>query len=526
MKKITLLIIVLISKTSFAQNTFFSFYDTIPSSIWGTTHFASAILESYDGSFMEWAAGQDSIMILSKISTTGTLVWSKEISFPYHISQAGGTKLSDSTFIFMIFPFSPIYSNILVKADTSGNVLWIKGISKINNSNFTTIASTPDKGFVLAGRGCYNSNIIVRFDGNGNILSQHAYTSSSMLNVQVFDMIHDGNNQYVYCGNAMGISTGMNANPFTFFRTDSSSNVLNYKEYYIPEGFGTNYYQSKLIERAVNGGHYCIFNLSDSVGYKKLALMYFDVQDQLTWSKFIETTDTSMIPSSLLSTADGGCMVITTNTSKTFQKRYPVAMKFNNSGAFEWGKLLGDSTQFFWKFTEIRSVVSTKDNGWVAAVTRNSSFNIGKVDSLFDGFCNSHSFTPVLTNFAPQAYAFSLTPYAINFTISNLAPAIRNLPVYTFNQCFTLSRPDAELGTQLLQIYPNPTADYFIVKNHSAFSISFYLINSIGQQVEKMFLAGNESHFYSSRNLKNGIYFWRAVDENKYTASGKIVITK
>jgi type IX secretion system substrate protein len=532
MKKFLLfLLFILIFKNCFSQDTFFSSYDTISSSTTSVPFDPSTIVSCGDGNFIGLAFRLSNLMVLYKIDGNGNLLWWKELGFFFLVSPSKATKLSDSTIVFMIYPFSSVYSMALLKVDFNGNILWTRDIFKPSLELFVSIAPTTDGGFMLAGQNSYSHFILMHFDANGAILSQHTYTSSSGLNIYVHDMISDGNNQFSYCGIASG--TGITNNPFVFFRSDSAGNVYNYTEYYIPQGFGPGYASlRRLIVKSANGGHYCQFPVNDSLLVnKKFSLMYLDSLDQLVWSKYIETADSIMVPSCIAATADNGCIVIAANAvSLNVPVQYfPAALKFSDTGNLEWSKIPGDTTSTYWSRLSIRTLAPAPDNGWVASVAREGLFSICKVDSAFNGFCNYQLFTPGITDFTPQAFPFSITSAPSSISYYVLVPSVTPLPGYGWMDCFTTSIAENDRVNNLA-LFPNPADKQFQISGINFQKGDELIFSDITGKI--CFTKKNQSLTSDLRlptsHLNNGIYFLeiktKEDGERRRTMNKKVVV--
>ena len=525
MKKFLLfLLFILIFKNCFSQNTFFSSYDTIASSTTSVPFEPATIVSCGDGNYIGLAFRLSNLMVLYKIDGNGNLVWWKELAFFFSVSPIKATKLSDSTIVFMIYPLSSVYSIALLKVDFNGNILWTRDVFKPNAELFVSVAPTTDGGFMLAGNNSGNHFVLMHFDANGTIQSQHTYTSASGLNIYAYDMVSDGNNQFSFCGYAS--NTGITNNPFVFFRSDSAGNVYNYTEYYIPQGFNAGYASlRKLIATSTNGGHYCQFLVNDTLANKRFALMYFDSLDQLLWSKYIETPDTIIAPSCVAATPDNGCMVIAVNAVSLNApvQFFPVALKFSDTGNLEWLKAPGD-TSTYWSRLSIRTVAPAPDNGWVTSALREGLFSICKVDSAFNGFCNYQPFTPDISDFTPQDSIFSITSIPSTISYYILVPSETPLPGYGWMDCFTTSIAENE-GVNNLALFPNPADKQFQISGiNFQKGDELILTDALGKIVFRKTISSPTSDFrLLTSDFSSGIYFLE-VKTKKGIFNKKVVV--
>ena len=358
MKRKLLLIgcLILMFYYSFAQNTFFSFYDTIPQPSHAAYFFPGIFVGCGNDHFIGITMLDipQNKSLLYKFDVFGNMHWWRELTFPiYNSPPLDLAFLSDST-VGILFYTLPPYSAIVAKADPNGTMLWTKTLTITPGSaSFTALSATTDGGIILTGGACAGKDLIMHLDSNGNILSQHSHVSPSNNNAVVADIFHDGNNEYTCCGVAPVIPN----NPFIFFKTDSAGNIADYSEIFIPQGFANSWSLTQLITKATNNGHYCIFPTSLDVSRNKFALFYFNSQSQLVWSKFIETQDTVFIADGVIATSDNGCVVIGGNTFQYNPNIYlPVIMKFDSLGNMNWIKIPGDISIPYWN--KIRHPVS------------------------------------------------------------------------------------------------------------------------------------------------------------------------
>ncbi len=96
---------------------------------------------------------------------------------------------------------------------------------------------------------------------------------------------------------------------------DEGGTVCNYQELHFTFGAPSSWSMGDIIARTTNGGHY-ITSRMNNPDEKHVALLYFNAQDQLVWSKDITTPDERMYVTAVAPADDGGCVLVGNNVHR------------------------------------------------------------------------------------------------------------------------------------------------------------------------------------------------------------------
>lgn len=396
-----------------------------------------------------------------KLDQSGDVLWMNEALTVLPSLPVGLTALSDSSFAFLAVQFGAD-AKVLFKISDTGDVLWTRTLTIGSSASFSGIAPTTDGGIMLTGSGCLGAQMILHIDTDGHIVSQHGHASwdSQYYRPNAIGMVHDGDDQYSYTGYAH--SGGGAYVPLTFFRSDSAGIVYSYREIHDPSGSAHSWPVSEdCIVRSPSGGHFIAAGVQDDAGVNHhIVLFYLNAQDEMMWFKKIETTDVLLNISGLSPTADGGCVLIGSNTISNTPFLYAgFALKFNGVGDLIWSTMVGDNDLPDWDNTYLSSIVPASDGHFMTAPVR-GGFDLCRVDADFDGFCETMPFTPVVTGMTPTVIPYTVSPTAINFVEGDIDITPDEFSYARTTVCSFNAIDETEHDTYLT-IAPNPASDQF-----------------------------------------------------------------
>ena len=156
-KKLFLLVLVIVSQLSKAQNVFNKIFDD------SLTHDAfSAVCQALDGGYLLGGAvytpslGTENLLLI-KVNNIGDTVWQKiySVSPPHGIDRAySATQLPDSNFILCTTNFDTTDQQAnagLLKIDKNGNIIWFHEYGDTLQEIGYEAILTPDYGYLLCG---------------------------------------------------------------------------------------------------------------------------------------------------------------------------------------------------------------------------------------------------------------------------------------------------------------------------------------------------------------------------------------
>jgi len=122
-------------------------------------------------------------VLLIKIDTSGNIIWNKKIGGPEDDLGSSIDATTDGGFI--VSGYTASYGNggrdaMLIKLDASGNIQWLKTFGTSHNDSFSDVIRTSNDEFIATGyineyfslQFIYNNIFILKTDQNGNLIWQ------------------------------------------------------------------------------------------------------------------------------------------------------------------------------------------------------------------------------------------------------------------------------------------------------------------------------------------------------------------
>ncbi|PIV58162.1 MAG: hypothetical protein COS14_11055 [Bacteroidetes bacterium CG02_land_8_20_14_3_00_31_25] len=457
---------ILWNKTYGSQGTFFSLTRTDDSCF----VFAGNIFNTVDSA---------SNVFCVKVNATGDTLWTKEINMGVNDYAYSIQQTNDKGYILTGFTSTDIYNYsyygnyylhsriIIVRLDSSGNLMWGKIISGGNFSNNTfSIKQIPDSGFVATG---YVTDT----------LSSSSYTKSFLLklsptgNVSWFKK-HDWNTSPSYGFDVNVTDSGLICyfsiyNNSVVLKTDFSGNVIWSNQYNVFSYFG--FYNQPFLKMHPSSDHGFILTTG-------MVLLKIDSTGNLAWTSnyWIESI------SDCIETADTGFIV------------------------------LGNGPMYITKYSGQPEIAILKTD------------SIGYVSQCFEG---SQSITP--SQFPVNMLQATFTD-TVAGTVKMQYQQIVDVPILERSGCVDVvgKIKENQLVVNAFNVFPNPSNGLFQItfsKSMSFGLIKIGIFNTIGQ---KIYESDNSDINGLSINLNkqsDGIYFIQVMHNGEIN-SLKIIINK
>ncbi len=321
----------------------------------------------------------NSTIRLTPISRGGT--WLKTYGgtnedFAYSISQTsdGGYIVAGYTNSYGSF----YYDFLILKLDSSGNVVWSKTYGGTNYDGAYSISQTSDGGYIVAGYtlsyGSGNSDfLILKLDSSGNRQWSKTYGRSNIDFAQSISQTSDGG--YIVAGNTWSYGSG--SSDFLILKLDSSGNRQWSRTY-----GGSNYDFAYSISQTSDGGYIVAgYTRSYGSGYYDFLILKLDSSGNRQWSRTYGGSNHD-IAQSISQTSDGGYIVAGYTQSYGSGGSDFLILKLDSSGNVVWSKTYGGSND-----DVPYSISQTSDGGYIVAGSTwsygsgNNDFLILKLDS-------------------------------------------------------------------------------------------------------------------------------------------------
>ncbi len=273
------------------------------------------------------------------------------------------------------------YDFLLVKTDSSGNMLWNKTYGGLGHAEANSVIQTSDGGYAIAGyTESYDtggSNFwLVKTDSSGNMMWNKSY---GQLDTNAYSVIQTGDGGYAIAG-----SSAVQGN-FWLVKTDSSGSMQWNKTY------GRAGYQVAYSVVQTGDGGYALAGFTAPFpgvpGTEDVWLVKTDSSGNLQWSQNYGG-DGDDWASTVVQTGDGGYAIA--GTTGSYGEGIPIGggkyqlefsfwlVKIDSSGNMLWSQFYGGTNG-----AEANSMVKTSDGGYALAgyIGSPESFYLVKTDA-------------------------------------------------------------------------------------------------------------------------------------------------
>jgi len=355
--------------------------------------FINSIQQTSDGGYIAVGRtssfGFDYDAFIVKLDSSGNISWSKTIGGTNYDVAYSVQQTSDGGYIVIgdITSFETLKSNILiVKLDSSGNILWSKEIEGKDSYSVSYIKQTSDGGYIISGgisrfdTGELNV-LIVKLDSSGNISWSKTIGGENDDYALSVQQTSDGG--YIFGGWTQSFDA--RKRDAFIVKLDSSGNISWSKTIGV-----INYNNIKSIQQTLDGGYIALGSTSFDEAKRDAFIVKLDSSGNISWSKTIggENDDYA---SFIQQTLDGGYIIGGGTQSFGAGDDDAFIVKLDSSGNILWSKTIGGTN-----FDTAYSIQQTSDGGYIIG-GGTQSFGAGhddvlivKLDSL--GNCGNCSF--------------------------------------------------------------------------------------------------------------------------------------
>lgn len=414
-----------------------------------------------------------------------------------------------------------------LKIDNAGNVLWVK------TSDFMQhLLRTQDGGFAVTSYGSQGSNegFLTKLDSNLDVVWRKKYSIDTMAATTSLETTFDGG--FLIAGSTYGFNGSLD---FNLIRTDSLGNILWVKMY---GGDTTEWFPE--VEPTFDGG--CIMvGTTESYGmaFDDVLLVKLDGLGNVQWSKTyggVFTDYGTMVKQTFGSVGyiiTGITEGFTTGDSVNAGNTRTFLIKTDINGNVQWARRYGlgpiDNASTVWEtddggyaFSGITAGVGGYYDGWLI-----------KTDNTGSSGCNDWPTMPFVTSptIRDSTLSFTETSDTLIMGIGTVFDSIA-YPTATII-CLDLTGviENEQTNQNEIEIFPNPANDFVSIhlENLNEKNIQIRIVNVFGQIVmekkESYTTNGNFDKQIDVSRLNNGIYFV-SVQSGENIFTRKMIIQK
>jgi type IX secretion system substrate protein len=450
-------------------------------------------------------------MYLLKTDAAGNTSWFKRIGTPVRDWPRRVRQTSDNGYIItgQIYDIADPDDFFLTKTDSAGTVLWSKRFTEAYGTYSNNVIQTNDGGYIISA-GFTDALIddygyLLKTDSSGNVIWTKVLTdvNNSLTAARALQPTSDGG--CIIAGSTDKTNSGGTIDIFVA-KIDSSGNFTWSKSYDASEQ------ESAIgISQTNDGGFIIIGGKSPNlVTNPNLLLLKTDLAGTVQWIK-LSGNSAPEFGLDVFQDNDGGFSIIGVYNDKG------LLIKTDSVGNALWSKGYGSGS-----YGGFKSNKHTNDGGYILAGHTNSfgvvqnSIYLVKTDANGNSGCNDSSININLISSTIQTAAMNLVissgyqsaPAPVYNTVNT--GAVTTL-------CFSTGTDEFYSGNNTFSVHPNPSSGDFIfeIPNPGAENISMRIFDLIGNLVLSE-TAINSQFILSHSNLNTGIYLVEIIcGENK-----------
>jgi hypothetical protein len=452
--------------------------------------------------------------VMYSVNAKGAVLWSKQfpaLSDKSTFAASSFVRNTDGSYLIAgMRQFRPNnYVSVLIKTDSTGQVLWSKQISDNSWSNATAIIKTNDSGFAVTGKAkefiagfTIWDAYIMKLDSNANLQWSRIIGSDSLQDYSAA-IVQTDDSGYVITG-----LTYIDSASDMFVAKVNSTGKLLWSKYFGDNGYD---HGNEIIK--TNDGALMVLGSHGTVPLSGFTTDYFLVKVQsngnLKWAKYYGGPGIDY-EGGILQVPTGGYVI--TGESYSFRNDFNTdvyTIKINASGNVLLSKAVGG-----WG-----NVILQNGNGFVIGGYEDSTYSYDglliKTDNNLNT-CNSRdvptevhiSTRNVNANFHKKSRTFTISP--LSFTSVNFPLSV--IQVCSSNPITNVSEPKADIKDFGISIFPNPVKDKLTLQltGTQPFLLQLNVIDPQGDvfiSKNVSVSAGVNTEIINITLLRNGSYF-------------------
>ncbi|HLG33543.1 MAG TPA: T9SS type A sorting domain-containing protein [Bacteroidia bacterium] len=445
---------------------------------------------------------------LSKLDSLGNLIWSKtyyETSIADSIIANVLMQTNDGNYLIAgNYNSSGQHGILLMKSDTSGNILWTNRINGGLQFYTYNLYLAPNGNFYLTtlSTGTVSTpNSIFYMDQNGNIIWKYTYWFGALGSYGNYGCVMPNNQLHI-------ISSTINS--IYISRLDSNGTPLGEWNINFPTGFNVQFPNPSYITRTTDNGNAVATNVVVG-GNKVTSIIKIDSLGNVQWSKLLDTAKFHC--KGIICTGDSNIVVATQYLSSEI-----AIFKIGLSG-----NIISAKSRIF-SFINIRDIKNTMDNGFIIKTIIDSLGNsyVAKADAAHQMGCyqnyayhDSIFSASAISNVSQLYSSFTTNTIASSFTFLNSADTQNT-------DCVITDMISSEVNSSTFLISPNPATTELTINFSKAARYNVQLCNTLGEVLEQA-QTNSATLSLNISNKPKGIYFITVTDEAGNKAVRKIV---
>lgn len=435
------------------------------------------IVPTPDQGFAVITGGIESTIV--KFDANWTIQWAYEMDSVWTLDDL---ILTNDNQLVVMGKSNNNYTHIYIsKFDLNGTIVYQEELEYDFTGSYSLTAfsllSAYDDGFLILGGNCVGENLVIRMDKDGNEVWAKEFPNTSQGGTgTIWEGLKTGNGEYVLLSSNRDVS---------FFKINDTGNLIWHTHYNLGTGLNS---QVTDIIASPTAGFYIGGKYYDNNNVQHQVLAAVGTQGTITWAKQISesgNTSVSSISEMLLSPTNEIMVFGTSVKSNNQNSQYQVS-RFDLQGN-HLGTNLSGSDFFQYGFDEIRDMVYVGSDLYMVGHSAYDNDVVAKLTADGTGFCNSASFTPVITDITPSTVFMpdnaTTLPLPIKVTPRNY---VHSIPNYT-QEVFCGNVPtnaEAALASEW-EVWPQPANGDFWLKYPGTGDGTVRVLDMAGREVIK-----------------------------------------
>lgn len=505
MKQTLLLLIVLVSFSSYSQNEYKKLIYESQSQVYG-----NELVQTDDNGILIAGSINFSGAAIS-VDSAGNVNWAKSYHGDFNFQEAIAT--SDSAFLLAgRGPNADLQHNTahLIKLNTNGDTIWTKNFD-LGNSQYcdrVSICETFDSNYVMALSENTARFGIVKLDQNGNILwSKSLENNLAVATINSIDELSDSSIL------VSGYSYGFGHTGFLMKLSPTGQIIW------------TKHFEELLINNLITiDSGFIAVGKGDLLGFEYVLTVFKFNNDGINeWSKKINGAHTGSLETSpdiawvsdstflVSSESDWDTYVVLFNEDGTASNSFNISMYgqdfmiLNDKSALFMGNgpILGIKTQFY--------------EPHIGLVRTDTLISIPECSYMISVNTDSLGVAPDSVITFPEIG--TLSEYVSDITISTP-------PLQVANECVPIYGSIDEINSSLpVTVYPNSSSGIFNFEVTTIGGFTLSVIDSKGREIEQY--ESNQSFKWIDLSSEaDGLYYYKIVDDSGRQAYGKLILMK
>jgi len=462
-----------------------------------------------------------------KFDSSGNIIWSKGISQSNSLVITGICEASSGDIVAACQSTDTTGGTAqisLTRINADGSLKWSKLLHKQGSDFVYGITADVNDGVILCGGGCSTNQLYMKINSDGDIVWMKDYSLNGAMG-SANKIIENADGSMYVCGR-LYLSGG---NFISVLKADENGTIIWAKKFLDQQQPVIKTFRETADNSLLIGGTY----IGGSQGSNNPFLLKTDLNGNLLWFKRYGTSSSESI-NDLAVTADGGAVVIGNVFINQNENVNALLFRIDANGAVLWQKSTGNSEFNGAGYDDAYSICHLTEHNYAVVGMAYWAY-VCNIDENGNGFCHESPVAMSVTNVTTQSMNASYSAQGSNnFTVTDAIASVTNIFIGSSHTCESLNptsvnEPNVEEGNGSIELFPNPNDGNFnlnyALPNDASGYLEIYDLN--GEHVSSVELpAYNKSVSLHLQEMPSGVYLYQIMSGGNILKREKFVISK